>query len=106
MSELGVRYKCFKCQTKFYDLTAPQPICPACGENQNNDQSRMPSPKQKKKIYRLVSKEAMVIPPESESIEELGAADADNEKAYNQAVGDMEELSNENDHGDVDIPEE
>jgi len=104
MSELGVRYKCFKCQTKFYDLTAPQPICPACGENQNNDLSRKPSPKQKKKVYRLVSKENMVIPHESESMEEIGAGE--DEKAYDQAVGDMEDLTNEHEHDNVDIPEE
>lgn len=36
MSELGARYKCYKCENKFYDLNRPQPICPTCGEDQNN----------------------------------------------------------------------
>jgi hypothetical protein len=31
---LGKRYKCYKCDTKFYDLGKPQPLCPSCGANQ------------------------------------------------------------------------
>ena len=36
MDELRRRYKCFKCETKFYDLGRPLPVCPSCGENQHN----------------------------------------------------------------------
>jgi hypothetical protein len=94
MSGLGVRYKCYKCQTKFYDLAAPQPICPACGENQNNDQSRKIPPKQKKKVSLFVTKD-IVIPQEHDGAEEM--MDANDEKAYTQAVDDMENLTNEHD---------
>jgi len=104
MSGLGARYKCFKCQTKFYDLAAPQPICPACGENQNNDQSRKTSPKQKKKIYRPVPKEDIVIPAESEGLPEMG--EGADEQAFDQAVENMEELTDEHVHNNGDIPEE
>lgn len=40
MDELGTRYKCYKCETKFYDLGRPQPLCPFCGVNQNEDATR------------------------------------------------------------------
>ncbi len=30
----GKRYRCYKCETRFYDLKKPEPICPQCGANQ------------------------------------------------------------------------
>jgi uncharacterized protein (TIGR02300 family) len=38
--DLGTRYKCYKCGTKFYDLGRPQALCPSCGEDQNNDEAK------------------------------------------------------------------
>jgi len=32
--DLGTKHTCFKCQTKFYDLKKPDPICPKCGADQ------------------------------------------------------------------------
>ena len=29
--DLGTKYVCFKCGTKFYDLKKPVPACPKCG---------------------------------------------------------------------------
>lgn len=42
-SRLGKRYTCFKCGVKFYDLNRPEPICPACGVDQRDDNA--PDPK-------------------------------------------------------------
>ena len=39
--DLGTKYVCFKCSTKFYDLKKPVPTCPKCG----TDQREAPSPK-------------------------------------------------------------
>jgi uncharacterized protein (TIGR02300 family) len=39
--DLGTKHTCFKCQTKFYDLKKPAPICPKCGA----DQRDVPPPK-------------------------------------------------------------
>jgi uncharacterized protein (TIGR02300 family) len=36
MKELGDKHICFKCQTKFYDLKKPAPICPKCGADQRD----------------------------------------------------------------------
>jgi uncharacterized protein (TIGR02300 family) len=32
--DLGTKHVCFKCNTKFYDLKKPDPICPKCGADQ------------------------------------------------------------------------
>jgi len=39
--DLGTKYTCFKCATKFYDLKKPAPVCPKCGA----DQREAPVPK-------------------------------------------------------------
>lgn len=36
-AELGSKYTCFKCECKFYDLQAPEPLCPRCGADQRED---------------------------------------------------------------------
>lgn len=32
--DLGTKYVCYKCGTKFYDLKKPVPSCPKCGADQ------------------------------------------------------------------------
>ena len=34
---LGSKYTCFKCECKFYDLSAEEPLCPRCGADQRED---------------------------------------------------------------------
>jgi hypothetical protein len=34
--DLGTKYDCFKCATKFYDLKKPVPACPKCGVDQRS----------------------------------------------------------------------
>jgi len=41
-TDLGVKYTCFKCGTKFYDMKRPIPLCPKCGA----DQRESPPPEQ------------------------------------------------------------
>lgn len=36
MAELGKKYTCYSCHTKFYDLGKPVPLCPKCGSDQRN----------------------------------------------------------------------
>ena len=35
-AKLGTRYTCFECETKFYDLNRPAPICPECTADQSD----------------------------------------------------------------------
>ena len=39
MPDLGKKYDCFNCHTKFYNLGKPEAICPKCGANQKNAKS-------------------------------------------------------------------
>ncbi len=34
MPDLGKKYNCYSCHTKFYDLGKPEPLCPKCGADQ------------------------------------------------------------------------
>jgi uncharacterized protein (TIGR02300 family) len=34
--DLGTKYVCFKCSTKFYDMKKPDPLCPKCGADQRD----------------------------------------------------------------------
>ena len=36
MPELGKKYTCYSCHTKFYDLGKPTPHCPKCGADQRD----------------------------------------------------------------------
>lgn len=39
-AKLGIRYVCFTCGTKFYDLNRPEPLCPECGADQRQAPTR------------------------------------------------------------------
>ena len=39
MPDLGKKYECFNCRTKFYNLGKPEAICPKCGANQKDARS-------------------------------------------------------------------
>ena len=47
MADLGKKYECFNCGTKFYNLGKPEAICPKCGANQKDaraDEAPPPPP--------------------------------------------------------------
>jgi hypothetical protein len=57
-----MRYKCFRCETKFYDLKRPEPLCPSCGVNQKENEGRLViSKKTRRRKFSLV-KTAPVLP--------------------------------------------
>lgn len=82
--DLGSKYVCFKCSSKFYDMKKPEPICPKCGSNQKA--ATAPKPERKSRLATAVPKvEEPVLPVEGaeeepdevEDVEE--AADEDEE---------------------------
>lgn len=36
MADLGRKYNCYSCHTKFYDLGKPVPLCPKCNADQRD----------------------------------------------------------------------
>jgi predicted RNA-binding Zn-ribbon protein involved in translation (DUF1610 family) len=41
--DLGTKYVCFKCGTRFYDLKKPVPACPKCGTDQRDQPVAKPA---------------------------------------------------------------
>jgi len=54
--DLGTKYVCFKCGTKFYDLKKPVPTCPKCGSDQRDAPAAKPA--QTARQARAAAKEA------------------------------------------------
>jgi uncharacterized protein (TIGR02300 family) len=71
--DLGTKYVCFKCSTKFYDLKKPVPACPKCGA----DQREAPTPKSGSSRARAAPKE--VAPAEEVAVAEGEEAEAEEE---------------------------
>lgn len=40
MADLGKKYTCYSCHTKFYDLGKPVPTCPKCGADQRDAEDK------------------------------------------------------------------
>jgi hypothetical protein len=52
MPELGKKYTCYSCHTKFYDLGKPVPLCPKCGADQRDadDAPSTPAPRSRARV--------------------------------------------------------
>ncbi len=48
-AELGSKFTCFKCECKFYDLGAPEPLCPRCGADQREAPAPVAPPRSRRK---------------------------------------------------------
>lgn len=52
--DLGTKYVCFKCGTKFYDLKKAEPLCPKCGADQRESPALKPAPEKRRAAARPV----------------------------------------------------
>ncbi len=81
--DLGTKYNCFKCGTKFYDLKKPVPTCPKCGA----DQRDMPVVKPLSAAKQRAA--AAAAPKEAEEVDvpipEEGAEDEEDDDAEEEA---------------------
>jgi uncharacterized protein (TIGR02300 family) len=73
--DLGTKYVCFKCGTKFYDLKKPVPACPKCGADQREAPSAKPSGRSRAAPPREVE------PEEAPAAEDEEAEAEDEEEA-------------------------
>jgi len=81
MPDLGKKYTCYSCHTKFYDLGKPVPTCPKCGADQR-DADEAPSVPASRSRARV----AAVPVVEEAADEEFGA-----EAEVTPAAGDEDE---------------
>lgn len=61
-TNLGKKYVCYSCQTKYYDLGKPQPVCPKCGANPRDEDHPAPVTRGRRAV--------VVVAPEEEAFEE------------------------------------
>ncbi len=89
--DLGAKYVCFKCSTKFYDLKKPDPVCPKCGTDQRASPALKPAPEGKRGRIAAVPKPVEPVEAEepAEVPEEEEAEEFEDEAAD---VGDEDEI--------------
>jgi hypothetical protein len=75
MPDLGKKYECFKCGTKFYNLGKPEAICPKCGANQKDAKTDEVAPPPPRPPRRSVILEPIPEENPNEFGEEVPAAE-------------------------------
>jgi hypothetical protein len=88
MPELGKKFECYNCGTKFYNLGRPEAICPKCGANQKNAKAEdvpvsAPRPPRRTTI--------IMEPPPEENTNEFGEEPAVVEEEERDEDEDLEE---------------
>jgi hypothetical protein len=90
MPELGRKYTCYSCHTKFYDLGKPVPLCPKCGSDQRDadDAPVYTSPRSRRVVEEPVEEEELT-PAAAEP------AEGDEEETFDSPTDDREEEAEE-----------
>jgi uncharacterized protein (TIGR02300 family) len=57
MPQLGKKYTCYSCHTKFYDLGKPIPVCPKCGADQRDAEEAPAATSHRSRAARVVVEE-------------------------------------------------
>ena len=71
MPELGRKYTCYSCHTKFYDLGKPVPLCPKCGADQRDaDDAPVYTPARGRRVVEEPVEEEEFTPAAAEPAEE------------------------------------
>jgi len=89
--ELGTKYVCFKCATRFYDLGKPEPLCPKCGADQRESPAIKPPPPEKR------SRAAKSPPPVLAEVEADPVPEDDDEEGEEVEEGEEKEQAEEAD---------
>ncbi len=70
MSNLGKKFTCFSCATKFYDFRKPEALCPKCGANQKDAPTKLKIVKKDKQVH--VIEDDLSAEPEPEAAADEG----------------------------------
>jgi hypothetical protein len=77
MPDLGRKYTCYSCHTKFYDLGKPEPLCPKCGADQRDaEEHPVVTPSRSRRVVVEEPVEEPEFTPEAEA----GAGEAGEEE--------------------------
>jgi hypothetical protein len=64
--DLGTKYVCYKCGTRFYDLKKPVPACPKCGADQREAPVAKPTSTRASKAAAPKEPEEVEVPAAEE----------------------------------------
>ncbi len=96
MPELGKKYTCYSCHTKFYDLGKPEPICPKCGSDQRDaEEAPIVTSHRGRRIVEEVAEEPEFGPEEAAPV---GGGDEEDEEIVPEA--DREEDADDEEEED------
>lgn len=73
--DLGTKWTCFKCGTKYYDMKKPDPVCPKCGARPQDNQSAKAGVINKKRLPPEVAEAPAVEADEEDEIPEEDTGD-------------------------------
>ena len=101
--DLGSKYICFKCSTKFYDMKKPEPVCPKCGANQKDAKGdSSPTPSRARRSAAAAAAPVAPPPPPEPDLDEIepveGAVVADDDEedlVFKGADGEEDEDEDE-----------
>ncbi|MCY1081044.1 FYDLN acid domain-containing protein [Archangium lansingense] len=91
--DLGNKYVCFKCSTKFYDMKKPDPLCPKCGADQRESPALKPPSEGRRGRLSSIPKVIEPIEPEEPAAEseEEELAEFEDEDAEAASPGEEDE---------------
>ena len=90
MPDLGKKYECFHCGTKFYNLGKPEAICPKCSANQKDaksEESPAPAPRPPRRSIMMEP-----IPEENSEFEEAAETQQEETDDEDEEFEDEEEV--------------
>jgi uncharacterized protein (TIGR02300 family) len=93
--DLGNKFVCYKCTTKFYDMKKPDPLCPKCGADQRESPALRPQPEGRR--GRLAAVPKVLAPIEAEEPEAV---------VEDEEAADVLEDEDEDAESDVAVPED
>jgi uncharacterized protein (TIGR02300 family) len=67
--DLGAKFICFKCNTKFYDMKKPEPVCPKCGSDQRESPANRPVEKTRGRLAAVPKVIEPIVPAEEPAAE-------------------------------------
>jgi hypothetical protein len=73
--DLGTKWTCFKCGTKYYDMKKPDPVCPKCGARPTDNPPGKSGVAEKKRAVREVAEVPAAEASDDDEVPEEDAAD-------------------------------
>ncbi|MBU8900672.1 TIGR02300 family protein [Corallococcus sp. H22C18031201] len=89
--DLGTKFVCFKCSTKFYDMKKPDPVCPKCGADQRESPALKPAPEGRRSRLSAAPKVIEPVEPEEPAASEDEEEDLESFDDDEAGAGEAEE---------------